>query len=365
PPAAGVQSRFLIQNRTIPRDRVANLRGQIVYAGPDNRLWTVGRDAKTPRIVLSNPATGEAPGTLGDLNLAPNGRRLLYSVDADSTTPRPFLLDLDNATLSRQKYNGAWAPDNRHIVASDGTQLVVANVDDGTVETLGDGSNANWTATGDIIAVRQGNIWLIPYPAKNGPARPLTSFPTSGDQVWGFAGRLLYHYSNHILFVGGARDKLGAQGNGLALWSLDVASHHLTQLAVPGGNAIRTLALSPSGTQVAWAEQAHSSACASVGSVGWMRVDGWGKPGGVDLPQADNNFYVLSGLTWTPDQWLIYAGRQASCAGPPPPSPGPDKIYLLNPATPNAPQYLVDGSAPVWMMPLGLGQPPPGGVTLH
>ena len=364
PPA--ITSVGSIQNRHIPPDRL-QLHGRLVYAGPNDALWTADRDGHDARIVLSKPADQDPPGALSDLNLSPDGQRLLYTVGGDTPAPHAYLLDMGGATLSRQPYNGAWAYDSRHIVTSVNGQIVVADVTTGATETLGEGSNANWTADNQIIAVRNGNLWLIPYPAKSGTARQLSNFPTTGDKVWGFSNLLQYHYTGHILFAGATRDTVGAQGNGLGLWSFDVATHRLTQLALPGGNYVRAFALSPDGTQLAWAQQAHSSACSSPGQVGINQATGASKMISIDLPQADNDFVAIDGLTWTRDTAgnlsLAFGGQEYSCQDSKLNSLGTEKVYTVTPGTSTKAQVLFEGAFPVWVQPWALGMTGPAAVA--
>lgn len=350
--------------RTIPPERVANLYGQLIYVSNDNQIWAVGRDGKNARAIIGVPALGDAAGPISNLNLSYDGTQLLYNVGALSEG-RAYWLDMTHATLNRVKYNGAWSGDGRHIVASVDGQLHVYAPAGGSDETLGAGDNANWTTDGHIIAVRKNNIWSIPYPATSGQPRQISYLPDTGDAAWQFSGLLQYHYTNRVLFVGGPHKDLGAQGNGMQLHAVDMSTNTLTNLAAPGGNGITGFALSPSGLQVAWTEQAHSSACVSLGSVRVARADRPGAEFAIKLPQSDNSFFVLNGVTWTPDQWIAYGGQERSCAGNDGKDVGPQRIYLVNPAQPNAPAVFVEGNHPVWIGPRGLGMVDPGAVALR
>jgi hypothetical protein len=85
------------------------------------------------------------------------------------------------------------------------------------------------------------------------------------------------------------------------------------------------------------------------------RPAGNGSAINISLPQAENDFYFLRGLTWSPDQWLAYSAVEQSCAGGTPQQVHTDKIYLVNPANPGKSIPLVDGAFPAWIMPRGLG----------
>ena len=350
--------------RTIPPERVANLFGQLIYVSNDNQIWAVGRDGKNARAIIGVPAITDAAGPISNLNLSYNGKRLLYNVGPLSEG-RAYLLDMEKATLNRVKYNGPWSGDGRHIVTSVDGQLHVYDVESGSDETLGAGDNANWTWDGHIIAVRKNNIWSIPYPAAGGQPRQISYLPDTGDAAWVFSGPLQYHYTNRVLFVGGPHKDLGAQGNGMQLHAVDMSTNALTNLAAPGGNGITGFALSPSGLQVAWTEQAHSSACVSLGSVRVARADRPGAEFAIKLPQSENSFFVLNGVTWTPDQWIAYGGQERSCADAGGKDVGPQRIYLVNPAQPNAPALFVEGNHPVWISPRGLGMVDPSAVALR
>ncbi|MGI8587725.1 MAG: hypothetical protein ACR2M0_08575 [Chloroflexia bacterium] len=354
-PAAGAS----IENRSIPKDRL-DLRGRLVYVGNDGKIMSVGPDGKDSRIILSSPAGGGPSGTISGINLSPNAHRILYTIDAGMPTQRVMMIDVDKAMLLSEKYNGAWSPDGVHVVASDGGRLVVTNVEDGSVDSLGDGDNANWTSFNQVIAVRGGNIWMLPYPASSGTARQITNW---AGGAWAFSNRLQYLYTNHILFTGGERDKLGAQGNGLGLWSVDVPSGRAVEMATPGGNDVGYLALAPSGTVVAWGRQAHNSACSSVGGVGWARATGAGQATWAGLPNTEDDFYKITGLSWSPSQTLAFSGLEQSCSGLTLTARAPEKIFVLDPAKSSTPSVLVEGSNPVWITPQGLGMIVPGPVA--
>lgn len=350
--------------RTIPPERVANLYGQLIYVSNSNQIWAVGRDGKNARAILGVPALTDAPGPISNLNLSYDGTQLLYNVGALSEG-RAYWLDMTHATLNRVKYNGSWAGDGRHIITSVDGQLHVYSPQTGSDETLGAGDNANWTSDGRIIAVRKNNIWAIPYPAAAGQPRQISYLPDTGDAAWVFSGPLQYHYTNRVLFVGGPHKDLGAQGNGMQLHAVDMSTNTLTNLAVPGGNGVTSLALAPSGLQVAWTEQAHSSACVSLGSVRVARADRPGAEFAIKLPQSESSFFVLNSVTWTPDQWIAYGGQERSCADSGGKDLGPQRIYLVNPAQPNAPALFVEGNHPVWIGPRGLGMVDLGAVALR
>lgn len=357
PPAAAPST----QNRTVPPDRL-NIRGRLVYVNAKGEIWSAARTGQDARIVLARPADRDETGRVTDLHLSPDAQRLIYTTNADSADPHAYLLDLGKGTLTRQKYNGTWAADNKHIVTAVNGKVIVLNVEDGSEQTVSDGDHPNWTADNRIIATRNGNLWILPYPSAS-EARQLTDWPRDGEKSWGFSNRLQYHYANRILFAGITRDRAGAQGNGLGLWAWDIPTHQLIALGTPGGNAITSLALSPSGMQLAWAQQAHSSACASPGSVGISRADGSGPATMVQIPQDDTRFFAINGLTWLPDQTLIYAATEWSCADGKLTSRGPAKLYAINPAVSRQPTALVEGSNPVWIMPVGLGQGTPALVA--
>jgi hypothetical protein len=348
PPSAGVQT------RPVPAGQL-NVRWRLAYAGLDGQIWTVDRQGNDPRVLLSQPAADGGTGRVIDLNPSPDAARLLYTVVGGPTGPRYVVLDLAAGQVSRVKYHGPWALDSRHLVTSVNNQLVVADVKAGTEETLGEGNYAGWTADNQVMAVRGGNIWLIPYPTSGGPARQLTNWPASGDGAWVFGAPLQYHYTNRILFAGAPRNTLNAAGNGLRLHALDVATRRITDLTAPGGNQVRGLALSPSGTQIALAEQTVRTACASPGAIHVARPTGSGSAINISLPQAENDYYFLRGLTWSPDQWLAYGAVEQSCADGTPKQIHNDKIYLVNPANPGKSIPLVDGAFPAWIMPRGLG----------
>ncbi len=350
--------------RAIPPERVANLYGQLIYVSNNNQIWAVGRDGKNARAIIGVPALSDAPGPISNLNLSYDGTQLLYNVGALSEG-RVYWLDMTHATLNRVKYNGAWAGDGRHIVTTVDGQLHVYDPVSGSDEMLGAGDNVNWTSDGRIIAVRKNNIWTIPYPASSGQPRQISYLPDTGDAAWLFSGPLQYHYTNRVLFVGGPRKDLGAQGNGMQLHAVDMSTNTLTNLAAPGGNGITGFALSPSGLQVAWTEQMHGSACLSVGSVRVARADRPGAEFAIKIPQAESDFFVLNSVTWTPDQWIAYGGQEKSCANTGPNDLGPQRIYLVNPANPNAPALFVEGNHPVWIGPRGLGLVDPGAVALR
>ncbi|HEX6606854.1 MAG TPA: hypothetical protein VF276_08070 [Chloroflexia bacterium] len=348
PPSAGVQT------RPLPAGQLS-VRWRLAYAGLDGQIWTVTRQGTDPRVLLSQPAADGGTGRVIDLNPSPDATRLLYTIVGGPTGPRYFLLDLAAGQVTSVKYNGPWAQDSRHIVTSVNNQLVVADVKAGTEETAGEGNYAGWTADNQIMAVRGGNIWLIPYPASAGAPRQLTDWPAAGDGAWVFDAPLQYHYTNRILFAGAPRNTLNAAGNGLRLHALDVATRRITDLTAPGGNQVRGLALSPSGMQIAIAEQTARTACASPGAISVARPTGNAPAITITLPQAENDFYFLRGLTWSPDQWLAYSAVEQTCARGTPQQVHTDKIYLVNPTNPGKSIPLVDGAFPAWIMPRGLG----------
>ncbi len=258
--------------------------------------------------------------------------------------------------------NGAWAYDSRHVAASVDNQLHVVDVTTGQDTSLGAGSHPGWTADNQILAVRQGNVWLIPYPAASGTPQALTSFAPSGDGSWTFFGPLVYQYTNKVVFAGAPTASLQANGNGIRVESVDMPTHRVTELLPAGGADLGTLALSPSETQLAVAEQAATDACASQGQIRVVRVAG-GAATTVPLGAGNPSAFAVQGLTWSPDQWLAYGGVERTCANGQATAAGPAHVYLVNPASPGTPRAIVEGADPVWVMPRGLGVVPAGAVA--
>jgi hypothetical protein len=352
--------------KALPADRVANLYSKLLYVAADNSLATIGRTDKAPQSLIAKPWLSDAAGTPQNLNLSPDGRRLIYTIsNADGSNPRAYLLDTRAATLDHTKYNGNWDRASQRVVTAVGGQIHVYNVETGKDETLGGGDWPTWSADNRIVYLYKGTIWAFPYPDRSKAAQ-ISFLPDSGAGAWTIVGPLVYHYTNRVLFLGGPANDLGAQGNGLQLHAVDMSNHQVTNLAGRGGNGVLGMALSPSGQQIAWTEQAHSSACVSLGSVRVARADRVGTEWAVKLPASDKDFFVLNGVTWSPDQWLAFGGQELSCdsAGAGQKALGAKGIYLVNPANPNAPQRWVDGSNPLWVMPRGLGDLPTG-LGLH
>src|SRR5207302_1185753 len=98
----------------------------------DGKLWSAGRDGNDRRLAVDKPAGDGVPGRVSDLNLSPDATRLLYTITGGGPELRIFMLDLGNGAITRQKNNGAWAPDGRHVVTSAGDQLTVDDVQNGT-----------------------------------------------------------------------------------------------------------------------------------------------------------------------------------------------------------------------------------------
>src|SRR5438552_3738781 len=77
----------------------------------------IGRNDKTPQSLIAKPWMGDAAGPPQNLNLSPDGARLLYTIsNADGSNPRAYLLDTRAATLDHTKYNGAWDRESRRVV---------------------------------------------------------------------------------------------------------------------------------------------------------------------------------------------------------------------------------------------------------
>src|SRR5207248_2661478 len=130
-----------------------------------------------------------------------------------------------------------------------------------------------------------------------------------------------------------------------------IPTRKLAELAPASGAEIRGLALSPSGQMLAVGEQVATADCASVGQVQIVRPAGGAAPIQVNIPHTANDFYYLRGLTWSPDQWLAYAGLEQKCVNGLASTVAAEKIFLVNPAAPNAPHAFVDGAFPVWVAP--------------
>ena len=57
----------------------------------------------TMKTILDKPAGSEAPGRVTNLNLSPDGNRLLYTIADGAPAPRVFMLDLNSGAFTRQK----------------------------------------------------------------------------------------------------------------------------------------------------------------------------------------------------------------------------------------------------------------------
>ncbi len=81
-----------------------DVRYRLVYVRADNQLWSVSRAGNDPQVLLAQPTGQEPAGHVTDLNLSPDGNKLLYTVTDGAPTPRVFLLNLADGTLRREPY---------------------------------------------------------------------------------------------------------------------------------------------------------------------------------------------------------------------------------------------------------------------
>ncbi|HUS17878.1 MAG TPA: hypothetical protein VM536_23020 [Chloroflexia bacterium] len=348
------------QGRTIPADRLT-IRGALVYVGTDGKLLASTAEGKDPRVILNKPGNTGMEGRLTNLSVSPHGDRVIYTTEADSPTPHAYMFDITKGWLSPQKYNGQWAADNHHIVTSAGGKIVVLNVDNGTEDNLGDGTNASWTPDNRIVAVRQGNVWMIPYPATSGTAKQITNFPESGPQSWFFDGVVQYHYSNRVLFTGAPRSTANLDQHPAGLWAWDIPSGKLVALVQPGlamnqwpAETQRTFAQSPSGLQIAWAGRP----CAGERTLGVVSPTG-GSPVDVRMTAPAGQAFSVTSLAWrmkSPnDPVLLYSAMPFDCAAGTRVANATEMTYQVDLSTPSAPTPMQPGAWPSWMAPWALG----------
>lgn len=405
PPAPAGDANVAATATTTPPPAVSaatipdNLKDWIAYVGLDTSIWIMPKAANTWRRVVDRPGLAVGPNSVpGRLVWSPNGRRLMYTV-LPSAAGQPYTLfvwDADSGKVlnlgavvgergSTTIPTGAWLPDSSQVAIArpDGNIAVYDVTGAQEVARLGKGTGPAWvppagtcspgaSTSNTIAVVRDNNIWLLDYPPHAGGERQLTRYaaPSSGAP-WAVFG-LQYLWDCRVLFAGDPTGQLGAQGNGMAVWGVNLingggGSQPLTER----GGRIQQVAISPSGNYLGLTEDNHINACIAAGDARLTTIAG-AKVADIPLPFMQQGYHAhMYGLTFAPrgDTSVLVSYSQHYCDSPDPTTfktPVGPRIYLLDLNTPTTLTYIADGSWPAWNPgQLGLGTAPGRDGTAH
>jgi hypothetical protein len=231
----------------------------------------------------------------------------------------------------------------------------------GTCAPAGSLSNA-------IAVVRDNNIWLIDYPTHQGGERQLTQYGAPSG-AWAVAGTM-YTWDCRALFYGAPTGGLAAQGNGMAVYGVNlVTGRGGDQALIPAaGTRIQMQTISPDGRYLGLTEDTYVSACIAAGGARIHMLAGQ-KVADLTLPLVQQGYHThMFGLSWAPrpDQALVVSYNQNVCRSADPAtlhSPIGPRIYLYRLNALDQPLYIGDGTWPAWNAGvLALGDTP--GATL-
>jgi WD40 repeat protein len=272
---------------------------------------------------------------------------------------------------------GAWLPDSSQVAIArpDGNIVVYDVTGAQEVAKLGKGSGPTWvppagscspgaSISNTLAVVRDNNIWLIDYPPHQGGEHQLTKYGAPSSAQWAVYG-LQFVWDCRLLFVGDPTGGLGAQGNGMAVYGVNlVTGAGADAPLVERGGRIQQLALSPSGNYLGITEDFHVNACIAAGDGRITTIAGQ-KVADLPLAFAQQGYHAhMYGMSFAPrgDTSLVFSYSQHYCDSPDPAtfkSPVGPRIYLLDLNAPGSAKYVADGSWPAWNPGLlGLGTAP-------
>lgn len=367
-----------------------NLRGWIAFIALDNDMWVMPSDGKNARRIIDNPAApGGANAVAARLHWSPSGRRLMYTVDprtpgqaatlyvwdADSGNIYSLGQVVGNANAPSTVPTGAWLPDSNMVaVARPDGNVVVRDAERGAEVGLGKGTDPAWvppigtcapagSLNSAIAVVRGNNIWLIDYPTRAGGERQLTQYggPTP---PWAVAGTM-YVWDCRVLFYGDPDGGLGAQGNGMSAYGVNlVTGRGGEQALLPPGGRIQMLTISPDGRYLGLTEDFQVNACIAAGGARLHTLAGQ-KVADLTLPLVQQGYHAhMFGFSWAPrgENALVVSYNQNLCRSADPgtlQSPIGPRIYLYRLNALDQPLYIGDGTWPAWNAGvLGLGTAP-------
>jgi hypothetical protein len=367
-----------------------NLRGLIAFIALDNDMWLMPSDGKNARRIIDNPAAPGGPNAVAArLQWSPSGRRLMYTVDPRMAgqTATLYVWDADsgqiynlgsvvgNTNAPTNVPTGAWLPDSNMVaVARPDGNVVVRDTERATETGLGKGTDPAWVppigtcapagSTSNAVAVvRDNNIWLIDYPVHQGGERQLTKYgaPTAG---WAVAGTT-YVWDCRVLFYGDPDGGLAAQGNGMAVYGVNlVTGRGGEQALLPPGGRIQQLTISPDGRYLGLTEDFYVNTCIAAGGARIHALAGQ-KVADLTLPLMQQGYHThMFGLSWAPrgENALVVSYNQNVCRSADPgtlQSPIGPRLYLYRLNALDQPLYIGDGTWPAWNAGvLGLGDTP-------
>ena len=380
PPPVGVTSAAMPEN----------LRGLIAFIALDNDMWIMPSDGKNARRIIDNPAAPGGPNAVAArLHWSPSGRRLMYTVDPrtpgqvatlyvwDAASGNIYSLGqvVGNANGPSTVPTGAWLPDSNQVaVARPDGNVVVRDVELNTDKPLGKGTDPAWvppigtcapagSLNNAIAVVRDNNIWLIDFPTHAGGERQLTPYGAPAPP-WAVAGTM-YVWDCRVLFYGDPDGGLGAQGNGMSGYGVNLVTGRGGEQALlaPGGR-IQMLTISPDGRYLGLTEDFYVNACIAAGGARIHTLAGQ-KVADLTLPFVQQGYHAhMFGFSWAPrgEPALVVSYNQNVCRSADPGtlhSPIGPRIYLYRLNALDQPLYIGDGTWPAWNAGvLGLGDAP-------
>jgi hypothetical protein len=347
-----------------------------------------------PSLALISEPQG---AKVSHLRWSASGRRLLYRSEIWGLhIPESHLTVYDFDRHQRIDLGVAaqpvWHPDGEHIAitGSEGraiptpggdwvpAHILVLTVATGTFADLGPGANPAWSPDGRHIAAwRDGNLWLLPYPANSGTPQQITHLPTTLPAAW-YVADLLYDPSGRVLLFGGENGRINGNGQGMYVAAVDLRTGTITQLAAPQAVAWARVgvaapvdrpaatvwpdpvlidwAISPDGRYLAWEEAPFGGHAISILD---LKTNAVQHPA---APASDDHRTASYGLSWSPDNRLALAYSDFYPFAQPNLPAGPLLLYQADLPTLPQIQPLGAGAWPAWNRGRGgRGQPPSQG----
>ncbi len=353
---------------------VAVATGRIIYLAADGATIKSIQPNGTGARTLYTISKGRSE-TVDNLTADPTGSNVLYSISSDPSNPVEVYYLLHNGVarkLPAFSQVPRWSPDGKRFVGQIYTgsavqgKVFIYNVTNNTYLYLPIAGLADWFPDGNrLVYTDSGDVFT--YNRTSGAVTKLTHLPhQESSNDWYVQEAHVLPDGKKIVFFGQESIKdgqfqLGASGNGLQWFWLPVGGGTPQPWLEPGGNGLVAYAANATANKVAYVDNSHSSACASVQTVSVVYTDRFSPGESVDLDipgyNEDTEHYVyIEGLAWSPSgKQLAYGVQSYSCGDPAGPqnlaapviytSAAPDRAVRQLPSV----VKLVSGSYPVWV----------------